>query len=597
MTDPLAAPPQDFNDSPEAGGLDLIPASSGGLSAAHAELIRASAVSPEVAAERGYRSLDAEEAAAELPALGFAEYQARSSGLLVPLWDVYGQNGSYQFRPDAPRISKDGKPVKYESPQGARNMLDVPPRMRPHLGAPNVTVIFTEGARKADALASLGYCAVDFSGVWNWLSDGKPLGDFEALGRGFDAILMFDSDARSNSNVRLGLERLGTFLRSRGAKVRVALPPDGPDGSKQGVDDYLAAGGDFNVLFGLPENLGGADDELFDTWQPVNLSMLGERSPTLPDLAPHLPIFYPGKRHVVSGLPESLKTMLVYAGLLSALRNGKRVGVLNFEMDEFDARDMFRDLGASDEELGAVVFISPERKPKTEDIASVVDRRLDIVAIDAGAGMYELEDADDNKRGEVEKAAKKWIRPLWKASTATVLLDHQAKSRSGGWAIGSERKIGQTDVHLRLDAKVKLVRGGKGTIRFYIEKDRPGYIRREMPDGFEVHVQSHPETNALAFATKALDHHDSDDFRPTGLMEKVSKYVQQHEDKTKNEVCVGCGGKKEYVLKAIDVLKDEGYIDVVPEGKKHIVVHLKPYREMDEVFGGPTSPMSVPEDF
>jgi hypothetical protein len=44
--------------------------------------------------------LDAEEAASALPALGFADYQAAfGPGLLVPMFDVRGVNGSFQFRP------------------------------------------------------------------------------------------------------------------------------------------------------------------------------------------------------------------------------------------------------------------------------------------------------------------------------------------------------------------------------------------------------------------------------------------------------------------------------------------------------------------
>ena len=43
------------------------------------------------------------------------------------------------------------------------------------------------------------------------------------------------------------------------------------------------------------------------------------------------------------------------------------------------------------------------------------------------------------------------ITPLWKAGVSTVVLDHEPKS-GGRTIIGSERKAGQADVHLRFRA-------------------------------------------------------------------------------------------------------------------------------------------------
>jgi hypothetical protein len=553
-------------------------------------LVTPPGVNPEVAAQRGYRHLPERDALIELPPLGFADYQARGSGLLVPMWDASGENGAYQFRPDTPR-TRDGKPIKYETPGGQRNMLDVHPSKRELLHRADVHLIFTEGVKKADALTSIGYCAVALSGVWNWRSKDGPLGDFEnVVLRGRDVSLIFDSDARTNPNVRLALERFAEFLRSRGAaSVRLVLPPAGPHGEKQGVDDFLARGGTMEALYTMPENTPREADELFDSWEPVNLAELGQRDPTLPDMAGDtLPICYPGKRHVYSGPPESLKTMLAYAALLHAVRNGKRAGVLNFEMDAHDARDMFRDLGATDDELAQIVYRSPERGPTRDDIARLVDERLDAVLIDAGAGMYAIDGVDDNQRGQVEETARKWTTPLWKAGIATITLDHEPKSGST-WAIGSERKVGQADVHLRFEAAVTLTRGGKGVVNISVEKDRPGYIRRTAPHGLEVYIESQPLTNTLTYKVTAHDATTKKKFRPTGLMEKASRIIEEEGGRSKNAVAKEVGGKKEYALAAIDRLVDEGFVLAVEaeQGKAHGLHHVKPFTEHDDKFGPP----------
>src|SRR5262245_55994922 len=59
----------------------------------------------------------------ELSALGFMGHQQLVPALVLPVWSVTGQITMYQIRPNTPRI-KDDKPVKYETPAGARMVLD-----------------------------------------------------------------------------------------------------------------------------------------------------------------------------------------------------------------------------------------------------------------------------------------------------------------------------------------------------------------------------------------------------------------------------------------------------------------------------------------
>jgi hypothetical protein len=215
-------------------------------------LLEESAIKPEVAAERGYRTV---EDPAELQELGFASYQCRVPALLVPLHGPHGELVLYQARPDAPRRGEDGKAIKYETPEGARMVLDVPELAREHIGNPRVPLLVTEGAKKEDALISAGArCVVGIVGVWNWRGrnghDGlTALGEWESIAlNGRDVYLLFDSDAKTNPGVRLALMRLGRFLQSRKARVWVMLPPEGEGEEKQGADDYLAAGGNLLEL-------------------------------------------------------------------------------------------------------------------------------------------------------------------------------------------------------------------------------------------------------------------------------------------------------------------------------------------------------------
>ena len=112
-----------------------------------------SAITAEIIQARAYRTV---EDPVELPSLGFQPYQAITPGLLVPLYDMWGNISSYQYRPDDPRSSGEGKAVKYETRAGHRQVLDANPILGERLRDPKEPLIVTEGARKADAAISEG---------------------------------------------------------------------------------------------------------------------------------------------------------------------------------------------------------------------------------------------------------------------------------------------------------------------------------------------------------------------------------------------------------------------------------------------------------
>lgn len=202
-----------------------------------------SAIRPDVAEARGYRTITSK---AEIVRLGFADYQARTPALLIPIPDVHGNVRQYLLRPDDPRMSK-GKPIKYEIAKGAGMLLDVPPAVRPRLGDPSTPLWITEGSKKADAGVSVGLTTIGLIGVWNWrgtngMGGKTALGDWEAIAFNRRKVyLAFDSDAWLNRSVHMALKRLTAFLKTRGAMVEVVYLPAGPAGEKVGLDDYLAS--------------------------------------------------------------------------------------------------------------------------------------------------------------------------------------------------------------------------------------------------------------------------------------------------------------------------------------------------------------------
>jgi hypothetical protein len=213
----------------------------------HQRELAASAINQSVILERGYRTVTD---ATELLDLGFADYQARP-GLLIPLRSPDGSNGRYALKPNVPRVGQDGKPRKYDYPAGQPPILDVPPRCLEQIGDASVPLLFTEGAKKADCAAGVGYCAINIWGVHSWYRNPEhggfatiePLPDWETITPTLDGrivYLTYDSDAFSKDAVGLALRRLANWLARQGALVYIVHLPNEPDGSKNGLDDYVA---------------------------------------------------------------------------------------------------------------------------------------------------------------------------------------------------------------------------------------------------------------------------------------------------------------------------------------------------------------------
>jgi hypothetical protein len=201
------------------------------ISPDHLAILAASGITPEHAAVRGYETITD---TSRLATLKIAQAGRNVPGLLVPQLRDNGSTWGYQYRGDSPRL-KNGKPVKYETPTGQRNGLDVPPGVGPKLGDPSIPLWITEGVKKADCGTLHGLCTVALSGVWNWRgtnsSGGKTaLADFNDIAlNGRDVILAFDGDVARNPSVRKALGGLAAYLATKGAHVKYLWLPDTDD--------------------------------------------------------------------------------------------------------------------------------------------------------------------------------------------------------------------------------------------------------------------------------------------------------------------------------------------------------------------------------
>lgn len=126
-------------------------------------------------------------------------------------------------------------------------------------------LVISEGETRALAGAACDLPVIALTGVDCGQLDGELHPDLDAIDwRDRQVFLTFDSDAARKENVQRALLRLAALLRRRGAIVwQVNLPPM-PDGSKQGLDDYLALHdrAAFDALLRSPETIRLGDDDV-----------------------------------------------------------------------------------------------------------------------------------------------------------------------------------------------------------------------------------------------------------------------------------------------------------------------------------------------
>lgn len=148
------------------------------------------------------------------------------------------------------------KPQRYAQPKSTLNWCYLP-----HINGSDWSqlandaskpIILTEGELKAACACIYGYDTIGLGGVTVWQGNKKgikllpPLDRFNWKGR--SVTIIFDSDAATNPQVASASVSLAKALIMEGAVVSIASLPCAIDGSKQGLDDFLVAGGDLDEV-------------------------------------------------------------------------------------------------------------------------------------------------------------------------------------------------------------------------------------------------------------------------------------------------------------------------------------------------------------
>jgi hypothetical protein len=351
------------------------------------------------------------------------------------------------------------------------------------------------------------------------------------------------------------------------------------------------------------------------TWKPIDLEKVFDRDvtediPTILARSDGNCLLYPGRLHTFIGEIESMKTWLALEAARQELDQGHRVVMIDFEDHAAGVLDRLLQLGVRlDQVLAHFAYIRPD-EPLTDsnlaDLLEAITADTVLVIIDGVTDGMVTDGLDPLSN----KDAAKWMQRLPKrlnaAGPAVVILDHvtKAKDSRGRFAIGAQHKLaGITGVALTLETVTQLSRTAPGLSRLKVSKDRLGHVRALAAAGqlAELHVTPDGQ-GAIKVTLKATDQQaDGGRFRPTNLMEKVSRLLEDAGEPISTvRIINAIPSKADHVRLAINALVADGYAER-QAGPRNAQLHalLKPYRQPQFTWTGPgpdLSPEQVPDD-
>lgn len=235
--------------------------------------------------------------------------------------------------------------------------------------------------------------------------------------------------------------------------------------------------------------------------------------------------------------------------------------------------------------LERFVYVRPDGPLDLDPVSIASDATLAIV--DGITEAMQLLGPSPYGNADVAAFYAKAPRPLADARMAVLGLDHVVKDRDtrGRWAIGAQHKMAGSDVCFSLEAIRPFGRRLTGGLsRLTLTKDRPGHLRQHAVGRSrlgDVHMDSDGERVSVRIEP-AQDSSDAG-FRPTVLMERVSRYLEMRGEQTYNAICSDVPGKREYLRKAVDALTADGFL-THRDGPRNadLYASTKPYREAEE---------------
>lgn len=338
--------------------------------------------------------------------------------------------------------------------------------------------------------------------------------------------------------------------------------------------------------------------EPMNTWVPVPLAdiIAGLQDGTLEAPKPTLgtvgdkALLYPGRVNVIFGDSSSGKTWTGLVIAREAMHQGPIVW-LDYEDNAVGTVGRLLAMGVDADIIATrFVYIHPSEKltPYLQQqlLDLVAELKPALVVVDSEGESLSMQGCEQNKDEDIARWSRLIPRPIAELGPAVLLIDHQPKRTDGIelYAIGSQRKRAIVTGAQYLQKVIKpFSREKSGYSILTVAKDREG----AQTQGTKVaRLAMSPTLAGVSAVLEPVedDQEQTGPFRPTHLMEKVSRLLEgRPEPLSQNIIKTSIKGKALAIVDGLTILAAEGFVTVQdgPRGAK-LYSSIKPFRESQD---------------
>lgn len=340
------------------------------------------------------------------------------------------------------------------------------------------------------------------------------------------------------------------------------------------------------------------------SWQRVDLAavLAADYQPPQPTVlarADGQRLFYPGRTGSLFGESESAKTWLALLAAVEQIRAGHRVLMVDFEDDAAGAVGRLLALGLTAVQIRQGFDYRRPEGPLSEtawrdlalDLADPALPPCTLAVIDGITEGLSMHGLAPNADVDVATFHELLPRRLAALGPAVVLIDHVVKAveARGRWATGSQHKIsGLTGSAFIVEPVRPFGIGLTGSSRIFLAKDRPGAIRPQAVPGaggrhwvgdFTMASDSRGRITQAA-VTRPDAERERDPFRPTVLMERISRHLEAASEAASGHALeLAVLGKASHKRAALELLVAEGFVRRETRGQAQMHRSARPYRQ------------------
>lgn len=197
---------------------------------------------------------------------------------------------------------------------------------------------------------------------------------------------------------------------------------------------------------------------------------------------------------------------------------------------------------------------------------------VDLVIFDSSRLMLSAAGLAEDSNDDYATFVNALLIPLARAGISTLVLDntgHEERDRARGASTKGD-----------LNEVVYVAKVGKP-----FDRDQTGelHLHRTRTRFADLPAQLTIVLGGGVYQAPAVtEDKDTGTFRPTGLMQKASKVIEDAPGLSREDVLTLVGGRRQYASPALTLLVTEGYVRAETDGREKHHYSITPYRQADD---------------